>query len=89
MAGGGGTWASAAGMPQWLQIDFSGTRTISEVDVFSMQDNYTAPVEPDASLTAATYKATTPTSANPLRSNTSPTDVVAVPRPPPEAVPSA
>ncbi len=40
-----GTW------PDWLEVDFAGAKTIEEVDVFSVQDNYGAPVEPTTTMT--------------------------------------
>jgi len=39
--------ASTATLPQWVQVDFNGTKSISEVDVFSIQDNYTNPFRAD------------------------------------------
>jgi hypothetical protein len=39
----------------WLQIDFAGTRTISEVDVFTVQDSYTSPSEPTETMTFSLY----------------------------------
>ena len=55
--GSGGAWndATASTYPDWLQIDFSGTRTISEVDVFTVQDTFWAPVEPTAAMTFTQY----------------------------------
>ena len=51
--GQGGGWNDGtpnAG-PDWIQVDFSGAKTIDEVNVFSMQDNYSAPVEPTPTMT--------------------------------------
>ncbi|HET9831687.1 MAG TPA: S8 family serine peptidase, partial [Vicinamibacterales bacterium] len=44
--GSGGGWndGTANAWPDWLEVDFAGAKTINEVDVFSVQDNYTAPV---------------------------------------------
>lgn len=50
-----GTWAS---FPDWLQIDFPGTRTINEIDVFTVQDNVTNPSEPTETMTFTLYGAT-------------------------------
>jgi len=51
-----GYWSSAdASLPAWFQVDFSGTKTIGEIDVFSVQDNYTSPKEPDLRLTFTKY----------------------------------
>src|SRR6478672_10668055 len=41
--------------PDWLQVDFAGTKTISEIDVFTLQDNYLSPIEPTAGMTFSTY----------------------------------
>jgi hypothetical protein len=38
-----------------LQIEFNGTKTIDEIDVFMVQDNYASPIEPDLSTTFATF----------------------------------
>src|SRR5262249_42902656 len=55
--GNGGGWNDATGgsFPDWLQIDFNGTKTINEVDVFSVQDNYTAPNDPTPAMTFSLY----------------------------------
>jgi hypothetical protein len=34
--------------PDWLQVNFNGTYSIGEIDVFSIQDAYDAPVDPTA-----------------------------------------
>ncbi|MCM3873838.1 MAG: hypothetical protein ND895_24380, partial [Pyrinomonadaceae bacterium] len=48
--GGGGQngyWNSAAaGFPSWLEVNFNGSKSISEIDVFTVQDNYSNPSEP-------------------------------------------
>lgn len=44
--------------PDWLQVSFQGAKTIDEIDVFTLQDNYTSPVEPTESLTFAQYGVT-------------------------------
>ena len=54
-AGGGWNDATPGSFPDWLQVDFAGTRTISEVRVFSVQDNYTNPLEPTATQTFSLY----------------------------------
>lgn len=53
--GGGGTWSDGTGnvFPDWVQIDFAGAKTIEKIDVFGLQDNRSAPVEPSATLTCA------------------------------------
>jgi serine protease len=54
-AGGGWNDASQGSYPDWLQADFSTIRTIAEIDVFTLQDAYTAPVEPTETLTFSQY----------------------------------
>jgi hypothetical protein len=51
--GSGGGWndGTANAYPDWLEIDFNGSKTIDEVSVFSLQDTYTAPVDPTATMT--------------------------------------
>ncbi len=56
--GGTGGWADSSSgnfTNDWLQIDFSGNKTINEIDVFTLQDNYANPVEPTESTTFSTY----------------------------------
>jgi hypothetical protein len=55
--GGGDGWNDATPntLPDWLEVDFSGSKTISEIDVFSVQDSYQSPVEPNASMTFSLY----------------------------------
>ena len=57
-AGGGWRDATAGAFPDWLQINFAGAKTISEVRVFSVQDNYTSPVEPTTTQTFSLYGVT-------------------------------
>ena len=42
--GSGGGWddANAERYPDWLQVDFTVVKTIAEIHVFSIQDNYSA-----------------------------------------------
>jgi subtilisin family serine protease len=54
-AGGGWNDGTPNASPDWLQIDFSAPRTIDEIDVFSMQDNYSAPVDPTPTMTFTTW----------------------------------
>jgi len=51
----GGGWAdgSISQWPDWVQIDFNGAKTLDEIDVFGLQDNRGAPVDPTAALTCA------------------------------------
>ena len=46
--GNGGGWNDATPdlFPDWLEIDFSGEKTIDEIDVFSVQDAYQSPAPP-------------------------------------------
>jgi Bacterial Ig-like domain (group 3)/Gametolysin peptidase M11 len=41
--------------PDWVQIAFAGSKTIDRVVVYSVQDNYTAPVEPSDTKTFTLY----------------------------------
>jgi uncharacterized membrane protein len=54
-AGGGWNDGTSNVYPDWIEVTFSGPKTIDEVNVFSMQDNYTAPVEPTAAMTFANW----------------------------------
>jgi hypothetical protein len=53
----GGGWADGTidVYPDWVQVDFSGTKTITSVVVYTLQDNWQAPVEPTDSTTFTTY----------------------------------
>lgn len=52
----GGVWhGSAATFPQWLQIDFSSSKTIDEIDLFMLQDNYASPIEPTEGMLFSWY----------------------------------
>jgi probable HAF family extracellular repeat protein len=56
----GGGWRDATNnaFPDWLQVDFSGAKSISEVGVFMLQDNYTSPAEPTEAMTFSKFGAT-------------------------------
>jgi hypothetical protein len=41
--------------PQWLEVDFNGRRMITEIYVFTIQDNYASPVEPDQTMEFKLY----------------------------------
>ena len=41
--------------PDWLQVDFNGSKTIDEVDVFTGQDNWSSPSEPTEGMTFSAY----------------------------------
>jgi serine protease len=55
--GSGGGWNDATGgtYPDWVQIDFNGAKAVSEIDVFTVQDNYTSPQEPTETQTFSAY----------------------------------
>jgi hypothetical protein len=53
--GGGWTDGTVNSYPDWLQIDFDGSKTIDEIDVFGVQDNYTSPSEPTQGMTWTSY----------------------------------
>jgi hypothetical protein len=58
--GGGGGWndATANAWPDWLEVDFSGSKTINEVDVFTVQDNVQSPIDPTPATTFSLYGVT-------------------------------
>ena len=41
--------------PDWVEVRFRGSKRIDRVIVFSVQDNWSAPVEPSATLTGSVY----------------------------------
>jgi hypothetical protein len=51
--GAGGVWkdGTAGVYPDWIQVNFSGPQTINQIIVYSMQDNYTTPVDPSNTMT--------------------------------------
>ncbi len=53
----GGVWVdgTAGAFPDWVQINFSGSKTIDHVIVYSMQDNNSSPVDPSATMTFSLY----------------------------------
>jgi hypothetical protein len=57
-AGGGWNDATAGSYPDWVEVSFGGTRTVSEVDVFTLQDNPASPSEPTEAQTFAQYGVT-------------------------------
>jgi RHS repeat-associated protein len=51
-----GWWSSAtSGFPAWVEVQFNGSKTITEIDVLTVQDNYMVPLEPTDSMTFSTY----------------------------------
>jgi hypothetical protein len=47
--------ATSNAYPDWLQVDFNGSKTINEIDVFTCQDNYANPSEPTLAQTFTIY----------------------------------
>jgi len=56
----GGGWNDATfnTQPDWVQINFNGTKSIDRVVVYTLQDNYPNPIEPTDTLTFNTYGVT-------------------------------
>jgi subtilisin family serine protease len=50
-------WNDGTGnsFPDWLQVNFNGIYSIGEIDVFSIQDTYSAPADPTSSMTFSEY----------------------------------
>ena len=59
----GVNWGSTGGwndatrdvFPDWLQIDFNGSKTLGEIRVFTLQDDFNNPQEPNQTMTATFY----------------------------------
>jgi hypothetical protein len=47
--------ATPRSFPDWLEVDFNGMKTISEVDVFTVQDNFQSPIDPTLATTFSLY----------------------------------
>jgi hypothetical protein len=58
--GAGGGWNDGTGnsFPDWVQIDFTTTQTINEIDVFTIQDNWSNPSTPTLSMQFSQYGVT-------------------------------
>ena len=60
--GNGGGWRDGTPdtYPDWVQINFGvgGTKTVDRVVVYTLQDNYTNPIEPTDTLTFSTWGVT-------------------------------
>lgn len=55
----GEAWNGATNtFPQWVQIDFSGSKAIDEIDFFTVQDNWQNPAEPTETMTFSLYGVT-------------------------------
>jgi|GEM_PF-2722416 len=55
---GGGWRDGTAGYPDWIQVDFAGSKSIGEISVFTIQDNYQSPSEPFDEQTFSLYGVT-------------------------------
>jgi hypothetical protein len=55
--GAGGGWNDATGnsYPDWVQVDFGASQTINEIDLFTIQDNYSNPAAPTLSMQFGQY----------------------------------
>jgi subtilisin family serine protease len=53
--GANGVWidGTPGGFPDWVEVQLAGVRTIDQIDVFTLQDAFTAPVEPTAAMTSS------------------------------------
>src|SRR5258705_10200640 len=54
-------WADASRgnfSSDWVEVDFSGSKPISEIDVVTLQDNLSSPIEPTLTQTFSSYGAT-------------------------------
>lgn len=54
-AGGGWNDGTPNASPDWIEVRFAGMMSIDEVSVFTMQDNFSAPVEPTPTMTFGLY----------------------------------
>lgn len=41
--------------PDWLQVDFNGMKTINEIDIITLRDNYSASTEPTIDMTFSSF----------------------------------
>jgi hypothetical protein len=53
----GGAWKDATpdNYPDWLQIDFNSNRTINEIDVYAVKDDFNSTAEPTVNTTFSVY----------------------------------
>jgi hypothetical protein len=58
--GNGGGWRDATdyAYPDWVQVDFNGSKTITEISVFTIQDAYDNPSEPTDAMKFGLYGVT-------------------------------
>ncbi len=56
----GGGWNDATGdaFPDWVEVGFAGQKSLTEVDVFTLQDSPAAPLEPTEAMTFTKYGVT-------------------------------
>jgi hypothetical protein len=54
-ATGSGWHDATTGYPDWLEINFNGSKIITSINVFTIQDNYDNPVEPTKYTTFTAY----------------------------------
>lgn len=54
----GGAWkdATPGAYPDWLQVDFNGAKTIDEISVYAVLDDYLSSVEPTLATTSTVYQ---------------------------------
>ncbi|MEQ1762142.1 MAG: hypothetical protein ABL984_03245 [Pyrinomonadaceae bacterium] len=48
-------WSSTSSFPNWLQATFDSEKTIDEINVVTLQDNYPSPIEPTEDTTFSQY----------------------------------
>ena len=55
--GAGGGWNDATwnASPDWVEIAFAGSASVSEINVFTLQDNYASPVAPTEAMSFSKY----------------------------------
>ncbi|HEX7330070.1 MAG TPA: RHS repeat-associated core domain-containing protein, partial [Pyrinomonadaceae bacterium] len=48
-------WAddTSSAYPDWIQVEFAGSKTIGEIDIFGLQQNPSNPVEPTSTMTSS------------------------------------
>jgi hypothetical protein len=55
--GNGGGWndGTVNSYPDWIQVSFNGSKTLNEIDVFTLQDTLSNPSEPTETMTFSQY----------------------------------
>lgn len=56
--GGGWNDATSDAYPDWVRVDFPSAQPVTEIDVYTIQDNYMSPVEPTEAMTFTRYGVT-------------------------------